>query len=204
MTTGARTKQIQFAQDDDELASKKEDSKGLEDSGNKGESKMEVDAEDDDDDDWSEVSSRDTSAATRPSAAVAASPTQPRDVAPIDHMEVGNPWDSANAIASSPTHETSFDVAFNSPPPPAPKSKVIEQPDIPHFGNTDSTSESEAAKGNSGWADFSAFQSGHSQDQQKTLSENDTNAKAHESNSPPVAVAASAMSISVDSDQPQT
>ena len=102
---------------------------------------MEVDAEDDDDDDdWSEVSSRDTSAATRPSAAVAASPTQPRDVAPIDHMEVGNPWDSANAIASSPTHETSFDVAFNSPPPPAPKSKVIEQPDIPHFGNTDSAS----------------------------------------------------------------
>ena len=102
---------------------------------------MEVDAEDDDDDDWSEVSSRDTSAATRPSAAaVAASPTQPRDVAPIDHMEVGNPWDSANAIASSPTHETSFDVAFNSPPPPAPKSKVIEQPDIPHFGDTDSAS----------------------------------------------------------------
>ena len=65
-------------------------------------------------------------------------------------------------------------------------------------------SESETAKGNSGWADFSTFQSGHSQDQQKTLSENDTNAKAHESNSPQAAVAASAMSISVDSDQPQT
>ena len=65
---------------------------------------MEVD--DEDDDDWSEVLDRDTSAASRP-----------RDVAPIDPMEVGNPWDSAGAVASSPTHETSFDVAFNSPPP---------------------------------------------------------------------------------------
>ena len=73
---------------------------------------MEVDDEEDDDDDWSEVLDRDRSA---PQAVKSV----PRDVAPIDPMEVGNPWDSAGAVASSPTHETSFDVAFNSPPPAA-------------------------------------------------------------------------------------
>ena len=76
---------------------------------------------------------------------------------------------------------------------------IVRQDSVTTF-----VSESEAAKGNSGWADFSTFQSGHSQDQQKTLSENDTNAKAHESNPSQAADAASAMSISVDSDQPQT
>merc|ERR1712029_1170437 len=162
----ARTKEIKFAAGSPEAASKEAKTDPVE---KVPETKMEVDEEEDDDDDWSEVLERD-----RKSSVDQSSSMGPRDVAPIDPMEVGNPWDSAGAIASSPTHETSFDVAFNSPPPAtalpqtSPKPFVIPAaPDVAAAAaeNDDSQSTNSVlsepgteTKSNAGWADFSAFQ----------------------------------------------
>jgi len=160
----ARTKEIKFAESDSPSKDGAQ-ADGVE-GGKVPETKMEVDDEEDDDDDWSEVLDRDRSA---PQAVKSV----PRDVAPIDPMEVGNPWDSAGAVASSPTHETSFDVAFNSPPPAAapaaaaaskqkpfvkPALAAEENDDGQQSSNSDISEPGTEAKSSAGWADFSAFQ----------------------------------------------